>query len=147
MSLIQPYVKSAQVCVCPSWTQPSHYFDGNASRSTTIPYESYTAPALVAGLNKGGNGGTNVTRSLADLTKPSETIYGLDGKIPQLAVSGQTSDGFYWGGTSTSPQAYADTMNNNGSLAPHFDGSNVFFLDGHVKWRKAFTANDFTYNQ
>jgi prepilin-type N-terminal cleavage/methylation domain-containing protein/prepilin-type processing-associated H-X9-DG protein len=148
MSLIQPYVKSAQVCVCPSWSYPNNeYFDQDASRPVPIPLASYTAINAVAGVNMSGNGtgGTDNPRALAAITKPSETIYALDAKTLATNPGSVHNDSYNCGWDAASIATALSTY--SPTYGAHFDGSNCLFIDGHVKSRRTFTANDFTYNQ
>ncbi len=131
MQLCQPYVKNAQLCVCPSWSDTSHYTDGrNAAgglqKAILLPTESYTTKW------GGGAAGCN----LATITRPSETIYGFEEKC--LATIGGLSDGYYVGVAST---VVAANLNARPDLQPHNGGMNAFFVDGHGKWLGSFAAD------
>ncbi len=116
-SQIYPYIKSTQIFLC-----PSNPF------TTTNPYvwygSSYGLPsnavnssgALVSYFN------TTTSISLAQFQQPSQSMLISEkgaGGGPQYLLSGQY---------------YA-------MWAAHFDGGNVAFVDGHVKWLK-FSSED-----
>lgn len=146
MQLIMPYTKSAQLCVCPSWQQASKYSDNGPNKEIPIPFESYTAVANVTGFV-----GT-YSRILSQYTQPSWTIYALDAGFCNASGAYFPCAGFYWGGDyydvgteSANASSYATSFNrssaNNTSI--HFDGNNVLFLDGHVKWMKHVSGTNF----
>jgi prepilin-type N-terminal cleavage/methylation domain-containing protein/prepilin-type processing-associated H-X9-DG protein len=131
MQLCQPYIKNAQVCVCPSWSAPSHYTDGvnvagGLQKATLIPVESYTT------MWGGGASGN----SLGAIPRPSETILYFEEKC--LATIGGLSDGYYTGVATTS---VASNLNARADLQPHNGGMNSVFVDGHAKWMSSFATN------
>jgi prepilin-type N-terminal cleavage/methylation domain-containing protein len=132
MALIMPYVKSAQVCVCPSWSNEGAYGEANADRTPPIPRASYTSPFPVTG---------SIGRPLAQYVAPAETIFGLDRK--QCTAVG-ACDHFYWGGNYTT--VMAAQVNAAPAQATHFDGNNVFYIDGHAKWLKQLDAKQLSYD-
>ncbi len=133
MALIMPYVKSSQACVCPSWSNDSGYSEGSPDRNPPIPVSSYTAVFPVTG---------SVGRLLAEFVAPAETIFGLDRK--QCTAIG-TCDRFYWSGNYTTVMARMmnEAPANTGS---HFDGNNVFFVDGHAKWLRKLAPEQLSHD-
>ena len=137
MQLCQPYIKNAQVVVCPSWKDTSHYADGvNAAggiqNTTPLPFESYTT-VYVASLDpmapkvNDGPGG----HAMGQVTKPAECIFGWEMKgAVGNTVNNYGPDGFYCG------QLLANlclNLNSNSGNMPHNGGMNCFYCDGHAK--------------
>jgi prepilin-type N-terminal cleavage/methylation domain-containing protein/prepilin-type processing-associated H-X9-DG protein len=134
---IQPYVKSTQVFRCPSdagtqWSAPSLPPNG------TPPYTtSYVENAWMAS--------TNAFGSLAAMSSPSTAIHLAECRDN---ISRDHFHPFYWGvGSSAGPEdtssAYmsgpetfdsAAQRTTELALTRHFDGFNVAYADGHVKW-------------
>ena len=135
MALIMPYVKSGQACVCPSWSNDGAYGEGNADRNPPIPFASYTATFTVTG---------SPGRALAAFTAPAETIYGLDRR--QCTAIVDRCDHFYWGGVTASTTILTNQANAAPASAAHFDGNNVFFVDGHAKWLKQIDPKQLTHD-
>jgi prepilin-type N-terminal cleavage/methylation domain-containing protein/prepilin-type processing-associated H-X9-DG protein len=114
---IQPYVKSAQVYICPSATKATDY-PPNSNGDT-----SYVVNGAVLGLSPS-------SRSMATLSHAAELVlfqefiwrehYAITGPW-----GGGADLGKYWRGGS--PEQKSNS---------HFDGGNLLFFDGHVKWRK-----------
>jgi len=134
MALIMPYVKSSQVCVCPSWSNAEVYGEANADRKPPIPFASYTAPFLVTG---------QPGRALAAFVAPAETIYGLDRKQCTAVAA---CDHFYWANTASYSTVMAAQVNAAPADAAHFEGNNVFFVDGHAKWLKKIDPKQLTHD-
>ena len=116
MNIIEPYVKNKQIFFCPSASGL------NPSGSLTVSNVAYgwnyvflTREACSpAAYTCGGV-------PLARIAKPSETILLTD----TVGPGHDTSNHYIAGSASTAlpPQS-------------HFDGANVAFVDGHVKWMK-----------
>jgi prepilin-type processing-associated H-X9-DG protein len=127
MQLCQPYIKNAQVCVCPSWSAASGYTDGvnvpgGLQKAILIPYESYTTVW----------GGGAAGQPLGKIPRPAETIYGFEmvGTFNN-PVNNYPADGYYCGQVTTN---LVLNLNSNGANMPHNGGMNNFFVDGHAKW-------------
>lgn len=133
MASVQPYIKNWQVYICPS-AVPYTFTGGNAifnpvPVSATKPNPSNTSYF------------TNVVllqRKLAALTTPSQLIwtheFGFGSGCVFMRPSNKTS-------TSRVPVLSTDDLGdwlaiNNTYDISHFDGGNLLFADGHVKWRK-----------
>ena len=124
---LQPYIKSWQVFTCPSAiASAAPYVPNNNNRS------SYALNAVVEG------------RSMAVIPESAETIYcqeqtntlNLARQLPikESVVSGVTYYQYWF---------YAGAHSGT-----HFDGGNLLYCDGHVKWRKFSTiaAKEFGLN-
>ena len=118
--IVQPYLKSVQVLVCPS--------DTNAEAGTT----NYTYNWFVG------------FKSLAAIDKPSLTPSFIDGVGTETATDG--SPVFILPGGTPPTQLEIGRLAVKGSTSNaanvlgqvratrHFDGMNIAFADGHVKW-------------
>lgn len=102
---IYPYVKNAQVYVCPSDTEGQH--SGN----------SYSM-----------NGCLSSSKSLAAFDETTQWML-----LGEEATINKSSDDGYFG------------MVTNTLTDRHLDGTNLTFLDGHVKWYKASTVRTAQY--
>jgi prepilin-type N-terminal cleavage/methylation domain-containing protein/prepilin-type processing-associated H-X9-DG protein len=148
--LIQPYAKSTQILICPSKKQvtgsiytPSTNYGINASQQVTGEPDS-----LISGIWDGAQAGgqydseglyhptqTHITK-LSGLEDPSGTLAVADGVVWD---SGGAMGLAYWG--AGSPWIKYDAANPTTSTyrsadPRHFDGGNILFFDGHVKWKK-----------
>lgn len=135
-NMIYPYVKSNQLFICPN---------GNTALTTT-PYSG----------NYGVNG--NVIRSvnamsLAEVTAPATVYMAMDAgpyRLQEGTVGGSYYDWmrtpasafWYLPGTAkyaTDPGFAGFSASDFKSDGRHFDGNNIAFADGHVKWVKTAT--------
>lgn len=129
---IMPYVKSTQVFVCPSAQKvPVVAQEANASNSN-----SYFANGVI--IRRTGTGGTPFPLSTAAVDEVAsvimfqEYIYVVNGALQRpYAVSATNYQYFNYAG--------------QGANQNHFDGGNLAFADGHVKWRsfKAVCMRDY----
>ncbi|MBW3636173.1 MAG: DUF1559 domain-containing protein [Armatimonadetes bacterium] len=130
--LLQPYAKSTQIFICPSNT------DANVLNTSTPKRQSYT-------YNFGlGYPATTSVRALAAIPLPSQS--------PLIVDGGGTSDAsfglaFRVNGTTLTPMRTSTSDRgvtfswSNGRLdglpyATHFEGMNMLYADGHVKWHR-----------
>lgn len=153
--VIGPYAKSTQIFLCPSNTSNSidpavgitpartntinytysfHLAQGTGGSAKSLAQVQLPSqtPIILEALGAPYAGATaTVNQSLVFLvTNASNAIEGIEGRAlanPTNLASGWTGlsatvFGQYWGA---------------GSGAVHFDGSNMLFTDGHVKWIKA----------
>jgi prepilin-type N-terminal cleavage/methylation domain-containing protein/prepilin-type processing-associated H-X9-DG protein len=131
MDFIFPYVKSVQIFICPDASYPTAAFTTDYSRcrlSSTCSYPSYGINSAFYNVN------TAYTGSQAWLTplrmsavqRASEVIMIMD---------------LNWDNNPTNPASYNAKTLPTSSLhqyfAPHFDGTNIIFADGHAKWRSS----------
>lgn len=143
MGRIQPYVKSTQILLCPSVQK----INGNDATSIAsyqwLPYvmnNSYIGgvPRYDAAAADSGNGVRARYQRPAkqsELNVPSSTILVYEGKNGNGNVSppiqGYSVEYILEGGIGVA--------NTNEDCIPkdrHFDGLNLLFVDGHVKWVK-----------
>lgn len=120
--LVAPYVKSSQIFVCPS-------APGLGTCKVEDGYPSY-------GMNVALQPGNEATPSVsvATINNPAELLVLVENHFSTVAcgsVVGNYST-WYTNVTALRPFAYALYTPN----AQHFDGPNVLFADGHVKWQK-----------
>ena len=122
-----PYTKSTQILDCPS----APAITGGGA-PTAISSTSYAENGVVTG------------RSLAVITNPSEIVYfqEIQGRSKYFTLRpmhqnftnfggyglSAATPAIYWHQTVAGVEEYS---------ARHFDGGNLLFCDGHVKWRKA----------
>ena len=119
---IQPYIKNTQVYLCPS------------GKRLTVANLSETSYLINGVLTKTAGG---AARSVASIPEVSSVIqiqdYVAAGIYSSEAPTRNSASKFiYW--------QYDVNYSNN-----HFDGGNLLFADGHVKWKKqsAICAVDF----
>jgi prepilin-type N-terminal cleavage/methylation domain-containing protein/prepilin-type processing-associated H-X9-DG protein len=138
---IYPYVKDKGVYQCPScpvsarWTSqngypydmPNYYpFDGAApfdGQPTAKSYSSYGANRyLFWYFPPTGGYGLSITCSTSDVRNPGECFMLSEAYAHFLlgCEDGTIAGTFLW----------------NNLTTPHFDGANVSFVDGHVKWMR-----------
>jgi prepilin-type N-terminal cleavage/methylation domain-containing protein/prepilin-type processing-associated H-X9-DG protein len=144
---LQPYVKNKQLFACPSQQQSANF--RNCWDAEVIPELGYGYNEWVSHAGNETNGACGCASAKKETfwPKPAETLIWADSKCGM--VWGETSDGLIhrvaWpdapGGTggicpcvgaNGSPSVRSSTTRHNG-------GSNIAFMDGHVKY---FTANN-----
>jgi prepilin-type N-terminal cleavage/methylation domain-containing protein/prepilin-type processing-associated H-X9-DG protein len=117
MDFIYSYVNNTQIFVCPS-----------ASDSTT---PSYGYSSAIGGYYKYAFTGTSVpairtAALLSELLRPAESIMVVD---DNFAYSWNANPSTY--GNS----ARSTTESGRSVVAPHLDGGNICYADGHAKWQ------------
>lgn len=130
--MIMPYIKNVQIFACPSSSSPP-----SASNITTTPtgasqgaYPNY-GMNIITSAQTSNRGGI----SQAAINNSAELLLMVENG-PAGVTTPQGSQGGYY-------TAWFDTSAPNGWNANvgipnprHFDGANVAFADGHVKWLK-----------
>lgn len=112
MDFIFPYVKSVQIFSCPA--QPTDTYSASYGYSSAISGRYRTS--------FGGGAGTVPIHS-AEITRPAEIIM-----VPEWSrIYGVYARPIEWGN-------YARSANNRNTVAPHLEGGNIGYADGHVKW-------------
>lgn len=123
---IYPYTKSWQILACPSAT----------------PYSGGYAPAIPDNVNRSSylyNAVMTISpsmgpRSIASVPEPANIIVAQDAKDIYGMVYLQPKFGDLTGNDSFYYEWLLPGYNDT-----HFDGGNLLFFDGHVKWRKPST--------
>ena len=122
--LTDPYVKSHQIWHCPS----SAVKKADASGKITTHF-GYNTTYLTTMATNFSNAATHSAASLSSITAPSQTVLLTDAKS-SVAGSWCGDDGKYLLAPSGTD---SDCWGRPNWL--HSDGSNVLWLDGHVKWQ------------
>ena len=118
--IVQPYLKNIQVLICPS--------DANAEAgSTNYTYNFITSFKPLAGIDKPAQTPLFVDGVGTETAADGSPVFILPGGTPptqleigRLAVQGSTSN--------------AANVLGQIRATRHFDGMNIAFADGHVKW-------------
>ena len=120
MDLIFPYVKNVQIFECPS--QP----DSRTATGRKLNAASYGYSGAINGYENDRYGrptANSIGNALADIKRPAEVGMLID----NLDIYNHQNLPYRY---VTVPAADLSTV------VPHFDGTNIAFADGHVKWRK-----------
>jgi len=116
MDEIFPYVKSLQIFDCPS--------------QSATTYASYGYSDAIAGWRAAYSNGVSqkgVAMSMSAVNRPSEVILLLDYYSYYGVIANP------W-----NAKTWADPANaSHRQIAPHLEGGNICFADGHVKWQSA----------
>lgn len=135
-NLLQPYIKSQQVFLCPS-TQRTNIVDGGYGVNTRVFVERTESltPLKLAALPAAAN-----TYMMMDygtwriietyINNPTNLSY-----LPGIGDVKNLTDATCPTGTSSYDPYRSDCMRGR-----HFDGVNVNFADGHAKWLKTATV-------
>jgi prepilin-type N-terminal cleavage/methylation domain-containing protein/prepilin-type processing-associated H-X9-DG protein len=130
--LLQPYVKSYQLMVCPSYTSGTTYTFG---RNTTLFQATFpNAPAalpIAYGANTvaAGTAPTGFTAAPPILSGSSISLAAIDEVATTILVMDVNSlDVERWEYTDFGSTPRVDKR--------HLEGANYLFTDGHVKWLK-----------
>jgi prepilin-type N-terminal cleavage/methylation domain-containing protein/prepilin-type processing-associated H-X9-DG protein len=138
-TLVQPYLKSTQIFVCPSDSDPGSMY------SSTVPSYKYSYASNSVRIlgNSDCDGATPITpplmyasvaggkspTSLAAIDEVATTILAVDSKKDNAEVSVWTKTDLCSGSTVANR---------------HLDGTNFMFCDGHVKWQIKSKPNQWT---
>ncbi len=122
-TLLQPYIKSTQVFMCPSGAGSLY------SATATIPSDNVDHVWYT---------GTSSTAPLFTAT------YGMNSTVYEFPLSKfQTpvTTGMFFDAAWPEVSDIASTTNFGNSASRHFDGLNIAYADGHVKWQGRTRAN------
>ena len=123
VTTLQPYISSTQVFICPSAPKSPL---ANAQTPTTQIDATWSVFSSEGTYGMNSAFASTDPLALSDVVKPAEAYLALDS-------SWYVVNDF---GTATS--APQDAMR-------HFNGINICYADGHVKWQKSETVSDFYY--
>jgi prepilin-type N-terminal cleavage/methylation domain-containing protein/prepilin-type processing-associated H-X9-DG protein len=132
---IYPYVKNVQIYTCPS--RPG---GGNLTISPTPPGgNAWWATATFSGVNVGYGynfwlGWNQRGAALAVIQGPSWCMMFGDNAHPAHACCGPCQRTQFANVCATYCNPPADLWTNPGNYTRHSGGSNIAFVDGHVKW-------------
>lgn len=134
LKAIYPYVNSIQIYVCPSAKTLTF---NPAQEPTVTSNTSYAVNAVLSRcLTTGATNPTQTGRSLTEISYPSELVNMQEGafRVNHVAVRP------YYNGLQSGNPTYLSwhsgtTILNNFSTI-HFEGGNLLFVDGHVKYKK-----------
>jgi prepilin-type N-terminal cleavage/methylation domain-containing protein/prepilin-type processing-associated H-X9-DG protein len=138
-SLLQPYTKSWQVFTCPSAPSASYVYYKPKGNSNT----NYSVNGILTFRAKTSATPASMGRKVVDIATPSTIIYIQEGSsrqnscgfAPQI-YNGNNQQYDYW-------HLYSNGTENYSNI--HFNGGNLLYADGHVKWKKvgSLTSLDF----
>lgn len=125
MDFIYPYVKSTQVFVCPSATSdataPSYGYSGAIGGFMRYKYDGSTVPGATT---------PRTAAALSAVQRPSE-VY--------MIMDYNSAYGYIAGADDVPAFARSTVKSTNQLVAPHLDGGNFAYADGHVKWQSRST--------
>jgi len=135
--LIYPYTKSDQLYVCPSAPITNHPYSGQYGAnnqvlqpSTPLKLAAVASPATIYLAMDSGMYDIYITSSTDYVTSPSGNFWYIPGT--------EKYTGCPTGCNPTYPLT-GNVLADYTSDGRHFDGNNVIFADGHVKWVKTET--------
>jgi len=130
LDLLQPYIKSDQVEVCPSDPAPIAAYTGR--KYSYVLNSLYYADAALGALF------TPSPSNVASIEDTAGTVIWSDGNLgTQVAILGGTSGTNMTLDTAAAPaELYGLAAGQGRIVARHLEGTNNLFADGHVKWLK-----------
>ncbi len=120
LRLIQPYLKSVDLYRCPS-TTPTTYAPQSVTPGNST---NYIVNGVVFCDRSGG------ARKIASITSPSKLVQVREGNEltnQAKAYPSVNGDTWYYRGSATDPNSFDNV---------HFEGGNMLYCDGHVKWKR-----------
>ena len=138
-NMLYPYTKSLQLYRCPNGDPDGYGYAGNyganervISASTGISMATLNSPSTTYMVFDSGTYRMNMNSSQNYVFEPSGYYWYLPGthKLTGCAVTGCSG---------TYDISAGFNQNDFSSEGRHFDGNNVIFGDGHVKWIKTVT--------
>lgn len=123
--LLQPYLKSEQVMVCPSTGVV-------AGQTPLVGNPAYGMNIKMQNGATGGGGYASLTAlSIASINNPSELLVCVDNGNLTVPETGYYST---WYAVTTNVNPWINNLRIPTSV--HFEGPNVLYADGHVKWSR-----------
>jgi prepilin-type N-terminal cleavage/methylation domain-containing protein/prepilin-type processing-associated H-X9-DG protein len=108
---IHPYIKSAQIFICASDTEGQQSRLSYAINSCALERNATTGPAPF-------------------VFKPGKNLASFDNTASWLLVGEEARDN----DVKSTDDGYMSRQANNNFSKRHFEGSNLLYVDGHVKW-------------
>lgn len=136
MGRLQPYLKSEQILRCPSVEKINGNDATSVSNFKWLPYVMNN-PFIGGFAGWDGQYGNTYNRPAreSELNVPAATILVYEGKNSNGSVSPpQTGYGLEY--IIDNGMSVVNTNEDNIPKDRHFDGDNLLFVDGHVKWMK-----------
>jgi len=134
---IEPYIKNAQIFVC-----PSHKFNhcSTAGSWAYVLWHDYWPNSY--GFNTWNGGGTAASGPWVGYYSPRGQSLGWVKRPAEVIFIGDHTNcyQFYW-----TTSNYVDSWNAR-TDRPHNDGGNFAFIDGHAKWLKELKNENFAGN-
>jgi prepilin-type N-terminal cleavage/methylation domain-containing protein/prepilin-type processing-associated H-X9-DG protein len=136
--IIYPYTKSDEVYECPSATGYPTRTSGGVTRITPLSLNYGVNMTIIRDLTYS----TISPLSLAAVNSPSQTYMMMDSGYYRINVPytvGTVHSGWGWlpGSGALGATFYSTDPPGDWQTGRHFDGVNVAFADGHVKWLKS----------
>ncbi len=120
MDFIYPYVKSTQLFACPSASRSPNYSVTMPNYGYALAFNSFSAVSWYLGVDTP----YNVPIGLSTVTRPAEVIVVAEHTTSESHRMSLRTERAYL--AATDAWQYA--------VAPHLEGGNLVFADGHVKW-------------
>jgi len=123
--VIQPYVKSTQLFICPSATKYN-----TPNKTATLPdHDKMNMPYGAAADNTGASTYLTYAFTLDSAKGPPSALSSFSNSSETLMVGERADDG------APNYNFFVNTSESSRLLGTlHFDGCNGLFVDGHVKW-------------
>lgn len=144
---LQPYLKSTQILWCPSQPQtPQREWDFSTGENYRSSYILATVDTV--GFDSAPN--TLFGISVAEWKSPATSVIVTDGAVGRGQYSYYGNQTYmtapfanpvtFFGGAVARGTTSGDIVSSGVNAGPHFDGWNIGFMDGHVKWSKNLAA-------
>ena len=135
-TMVAPYVKNWQIGYCPSRAALKMYQGATGGHGGTASYFYGSTYAMNCTLN--GRWGMNRwDTTLAEIQEPASTIMCYEHYTPQgfyCYIYDSTKFRWFGGSTRASMETYLTSDSYKPYVAPHNDGQNMSYVDGHAKW-------------
>ena len=145
---IYPYTKSAQIELCPSSTPYTASVGG--LNPTANSNASYMANTMLLESDDATQNYVPQGRHIASIPNPSQIIE-MQEEPQSFSYAAYGPDSIFNNAANANPMRYFYWHDNNGTGGPevysnvHFNGGNLLFADGHVKWRAIVSLQAFEF--
>jgi prepilin-type N-terminal cleavage/methylation domain-containing protein/prepilin-type processing-associated H-X9-DG protein len=135
---VEPYIKNAQIFVCPS-NKFNHC--STAGRWANVAWANYWP--ISYGWNTWNGGGTANALPWDPYYSPQGQSLGFVKRPAEVIMMGDHHGcyQYYW-----TAGNYVDVWNAGTTRKPHNDGGNFAYIDGHAKWQNTLKNEDFAGN-